>query len=170
MNKSVKQNLAKLLVDTTAFIGFLILMDPRSTGLAVHEWLGLAGFGVVITHLLLNWKWIVEITRRFFTRISGRSRLNYILNSVLFIDMSLIMFTGIMISKSALPALGISLPQGFLWRSLHHTTTDLLVPILGLHLALHWNWVVNTTKRFVLQPVAGLFATKQTGMKREVGA
>jgi len=170
MNKSVKHNLTKLLVDTSAFIGFLILMDPRSTGLSIHEWLGLAGIGVVITHLLLNWKWIVEITRRFFTKIPRRSRLNYILNSALFIDMSLIMFTGIMISKSALPALGIHLPESFIWRSLHSTTTDLFVPLLGMHLALHWSWLVNTTKRFVVQPVAGLFATKQPVIKREVEA
>lgn len=169
-SKSFSQNGTKLLVDAGAFIGFLIAMDPRSTGIAIHEWLTLAGIGGVMVHLLLNWSWIVEITRRFFKKIAGRSRLNYILNIALFIDMTLIMFTGIMISENAIPALGITLPQSFIWRSLHSTTADLFIPILGLHLALHWSWLVNTIKRYIVQPVAGLFATKRTVAKREVEA
>ncbi|MEW6402065.1 MAG: DUF4405 domain-containing protein [Chloroflexota bacterium] len=172
MSKStlLNQNGTKLLIDVVAFVGFLIAMDPRSTGIAIHEWLTLAGIGVIIVHLLLNWSWIVEITRRFFGKVTGRSRINYILNIALFIDMTLIMFTGIMISESALPALGISLPKSMIWRALHSTTADLFVPILGLHLALHWSWLVSTIKRFVVQPVAGVFTTKQTSTNPEVKA
>jgi hypothetical protein len=119
---------------------------------------------------LLNWNWIVEITRRFFKKIPGRSRFSYVLNLALFIDMTLIMFSGIMISESALPTLGITLPHSFIWRSVHSATTDLFVPILGLHLALHWSWLVNTTKRYIIQPVAGLFAIRRTTVDREVKA
>lgn len=163
MNKSkfLSRNATKLLVDTLAFIGFLIVIDPRSTGIAIHEWLSLAGIGAILIHLLLNWNWIVEMTRRFFKKIAGRSRLSYILNAVLFIDMALMMFTGIMISQVAIPSLGITLPQSFAWRALHSTTADLFVPLLGVHLALHWSWLVNTIKRYVLQPIVGLITTKQ---------
>lgn len=160
-SKFLSQNGTKLLVDTLAFTGFLIAMDPRSTGIAVHEWLTLAGIGAIIIHLLLNWSWIVEITRRFFKKIAGRSRLNYILNVALFVDMTLIMFTGIMISEVAIPFLGITLPQSFIWRALHSTTADLFTPILGLHLALHWSWLVKSIKRYVVQPVVGLFSAKR---------
>ena len=160
-SKFLSQNGTKLLVDTLAFFGFLIAMDPRSTGIAIHEWLSLAGIGAIIIHLLLNWNWIVEITRRFFKKVAGRSRLNYILNIALFIDMTLIMFTGIMISEVAIPFLGITLPQSFTLRALHSTAADLFTPILGLHLALHWSWLVNTIKRFIVQPVAGLFHAKR---------
>jgi len=159
-SKFLSQNGTKLLVDVLAFIGFLIAMDPHSTGIAIHEWLTLAGIGAIIIHLLLNWSWIVEITRRFFRKIAGRSRINYFLNIALFIDMTLIMFTGIMISEVALPFLGITLPKSFIWRSLHSATADLFVPILGLHLALHWSWLVSTIKRYVVQPIAGMFIAK----------
>jgi hypothetical protein len=169
-SKFLSQKGTKLLVDTGAFIGFLIAMDPHSTGIAIHEWLTLAGIGAIIVHLLLNWNWIIEITRRFLRRVAGRSRLSYILNIALFIDMTLIMFTGIMISESALPSLGITLPQSFIWRSLHSTTADLFIPILGLHLALHWSWLVGTIKRYVTQPVGGLFFTKRAIARREVKA
>ncbi len=170
-SKFLSQNAIKLLVDTLAFIGFLIVIDPRSTGIAIHEWLSLAGIGAIIIHLLLNWNWIVEITHRFFKKIAGRSRLSYILNIALFIDMTLIMFTGIMISQVAIPSLGITLPQSFTWRTLHSTTADLFILLLGLHLALHWSWLVNTIKRYVLQPISGLFIEKRVvANQREVKA
>ena len=169
-SKSHNQNKTKLLVDVSAFIGFLILMDPRSTGIAIHEWLGLAGIGAIFTHLLLNWNWIVGITRRFLKKIPGRTRFSYVLNLILFIDMTLIMFSGIMISENALPALGITLARSFLWRSVHSATTNLFVAILGLHLALHWSWLVNSIKRYIIQPVAGLFAINRTSVDREVKA
>jgi hypothetical protein len=144
-----QKNLIKLALDVTIFIGFLIAMEPRLTGIAIHEWLTIAGTAAFITHLLLNWDWIVQITRRFFGKVSGQARINYILNWLLFADMTLIMLTGLIISKVALPSLGIRLPEGFAWRSLHSLTADLFIPILGLHVALHWRWIVSTTKRLV---------------------
>ena len=129
------------------------------------------GIGVITIHLLLNWSWIVGITCRFFKKIKSRSRLNYILNIALFVDMTLIMFTGIMISEVAIPFLGITLPQSFIWRSLHSTTADLFILILGLHLALHWSWLVSTIRRYVVQPVAGLFSAKRAAVtQRKVEA
>lgn len=170
-SKFLGQNGTKLLVDTLAFIGFLIVMDPHSTGIAIHEWLSLAGIGAILIHLLLNWNWIVEITRRFFKKIAGRSRLSYILNIALFVDMTLVMFTGIMISEVAIPSLGIGLQQSFAWRTLHSTAADLFIPILGLHLALHWSWLVSTIKRYVFQPIASFFTAKRPAInEREVKA
>ena len=145
-----KQNLIKLALDLIIFIGFLIGMEPRLTGIAIHEWLTVAGTAVFITHLLLNWRWIVEITRRFLSKASGNARVNYILNWLLFIDGVLIMLTGLMISEAVLPALGLRMSEKFIWRGLHSVTADLFIPILGLHVALHWRWIVNTTRRCLL--------------------
>lgn len=142
----------KLWVDLLIFIVFLIAMDPRSTGIATHEWLTIASMAAIITHLLLNWQWIVEVTRRFFGKLATRPRINYILNLLLFIDGVLIMLTGIMISEAAMPSLGIQLPRGFAWRPLHDTTANLFIVLLGLHTALHWDWVVNAVKRYILKP------------------
>lgn len=149
------------LVDLAIFVAFLVAMDPRSTGIAIHEWLSIAFGAAIITHLLLHWSWLVGITRRFFGRITGEARLNYLLNLLFFIDMTIIMFTGILISESALPALGLSVAHSFAWRRLHDLSANLALPILGLHLALHWRWLVNTTKSYfrkgqLPQPVAAM--------------
>jgi hypothetical protein len=153
-----QKNLIKLALDATIFIGFLIAMEPNLTGIAIHEWLTIAGTAAFITHLLLNWEWIVQITRRFFRKVSGQARINYVLNWLLFVDMTLIMLTGLMISKVALPSLGIRLAEGFAWRQLHSLTADLFIPILGLHVALHWRWIVSTAKRLV----SGIWPARRT--------
>lgn len=158
-------NLIKLLIDAGIFAGFLISMEPRLTGIPLHEWLTVAGTAAFITHLLLNWSWVVQITRRFLSRVTPQARVNYVLNWLLFVDGVLIMFTGVMISKAVLPALGVQMPMNMFWRNLHSVTADLFIFILGLHLALHWNWVVNCVKRYAFQPVARLWTGKRAEQK-----
>ena len=67
------QTKAKLWIDLFIFIVFLVAMDPRSTGIAIHEWLTIASMAAMMTHLLLNWQWIVEVTRRFFKKTGESS-------------------------------------------------------------------------------------------------
>jgi hypothetical protein len=152
---SVKVSLTrtKLLIDVAIFAGFLMAMDPRSTGIAIHEWLSIALAAAIITHLLLNWRWIVEVSRRFLGKVANRARVNYILNFLLFVDITLCIFTGIMISQVALPLLGITLPMNFLWRRLHDLTAEGLLYLIGLHIALHWGWIVRTVKRLLVRPM-----------------
>ena len=158
---AVSQTKSKLWVDVLIFIGFLITMDPHTSGLAIHEWLSLSMIGAMVVHLLLNWYWIAEITRRFLGKLGGQNRINYILNWLLFIDGTLIMISGIMISEIALPLMGIQLPLGFAWRRLHDMSANIALLLLGIHTALHWNWIVNTFNKYLIQPVVRLFSAKQ---------
>ena len=143
-------NRTKLLLDIGTFLAFLITMDPRFSGLAIHEWLSLALAGTIIVHLLLNWEWIVNVTKCLFVKATNGARINYVLNWLLFIDGILIMLSGIMISESAMPALGIALTKNFAWRQLHDMSANIALLIMGLHLAMHWNWIVATFKRVFL--------------------
>ena len=154
--KSRSQTRLKLMIDIGIFIGFLITMEPHASGLTIHEWLATALIAVLIVHLLLSWDWIVQITRRFIGRMNRQSRINYILNWLLFIDGTVIMLSGFMISESLLPALGIHLPHNFAWRSLHDLSANLFLVLLGLHTALHWSWIVDTFKRHVFLPLGRL--------------
>jgi hypothetical protein len=145
--------LRNLFVDTAIFAGFLLTTDPHATGQTVHEWLGLA-FGVgVVTHLLLHWKWIVNVVRRFFSKLPGQVRINSLLDSLLFIDVTLIIFSGLMISKVVLSTFGLSGSHDAIWRWLHTSATHLALIIVALHVALHWKWIVSTIKRYVWQPL-----------------
>lgn len=140
-------NRTKLFLDIGTFLAFLITMDPRFSGLAIHEWLSIALAATVIVHLLLNWEWIVSVTKRLFVKTTNGARINYVLNWLLFIDGILIVLSGIMISESVAPSLGLVFPVNFAWRRLHDMSANLALLIMGLHLAMHWNWIVTTIKR-----------------------
>lgn len=143
--------------DLLIFVAALFAPAVMFTGLAIHEWLGL-GLGLaVIAHLLLHWQWIAQITRRFFARTTGSARLNYVVNVFFFIDLTVIVASGIMISRVALPFFGVELQTGgSMWRPLHTLAADAMVLILATHVALHGKWIVATANRLLLQPVLRL--------------
>lgn len=151
--KQLNQTKVNMAVDIAIFIAFLVAGAPQLTGLAVHEWLGIAFGAAIVTHLLLHWQWIVAVTRRFFQAIAWQARTNYILNALLFVDITLTIFSGLMISRTALPLLGVSLPHNGVWRMVHTTAADLSMFLIGLHIALHWKWVVKALKTYVIQPI-----------------
>ena len=158
---TVGQTKIKLWVDVLIFIVFLIAMEPHTSGLAIHEWLTLSVMAAMIVHLLLSWDWITEITSRFLGKLGTQNRINYILNWLLFIDGTLIMISGILISEVAIPALGVKLPLGFAWRRLHDMSANIFLVLLGLHTALHWGWVVTTFNKYLVQPITKLVSVKR---------
>lgn len=143
-----------LLLDVAIFLAFLISTAPRFTGLAIHEWLGIAFGAAIVTHLLLHWQWIVTVTRHLFGRTVARSRLNYALNMLLFVAVTLIVFTGLMISEEALPVFGVHFARDGFWMWLHRWSSDAAVFLTGLHVALHWRWIVNAVRRLFGQTPA----------------
>ncbi|HEX5690000.1 MAG TPA: hypothetical protein VFX76_08355, partial [Roseiflexaceae bacterium] len=46
--------------------------------------------------------------------------------------------------------MGITLVGGGSYRGLHEVTANLSLVLIGLHVALHWDWIVNMLRRFVL--------------------
>lgn len=146
--KTVSRNTLNYLVDTVIFLAFLLVFNPHATGMAIHEWLGIAFGAAIMTHLLLHWQWIVGITQRLFSSATKSARVNYVVNLLFFIDMVIVIFTGIIISEEALPTLGIALAHSVVWRGVHTTASNVALGLLGVHVALHWRWIVSTTKHF----------------------
>lgn len=156
-------NKTNLLVDTGIFTAFLIAMVPNLSGIAIHEWLSLALAGTIVVHLLLHWQWITGVGSRFFKKLWHTSRLKFVVDSLLFVVFVTMMLSGIMISKSILPTLGISLGQtSMIWRMLHSSAANLGILLVGLHFALNWGWVVSMFKRVLIQPLARLIRPNRT--------
>ena len=65
--------------------------------------------------------------------------------------MVLAMVSGILISEAVLPALGIHIVIDPFWTPLHELSADLSILLLAVHLAVHWNWITNAFKRYVLR-------------------
>ncbi len=165
--RKISQTVRDLAVDVTIFAAFLIATAPRLSGEAIHEWLGIALGAAIVTHLLLHWQWIVATTKRIVSKLPWPTRVNYLLNVLFFIDMTIIIFTGLMISKTALPALGIQLAAGGAWRTLHSLASDAGVLIFGLHIALHWQWIVSAIGRSIVNPILSRLRPSRTAPTTE---
>jgi hypothetical protein len=155
--RGLSETVKNFWLDIVLFIAFIVDMNTQFTGIPVHEWLGIALGIALIYHLLWHWNWIVAITRRIFKKLPAVERLRYILDIALFVDMVIVIATGIWISRVALPQLGISVTENFFWRQLHSLTADLVLWMVAIHLALSWKWITNAFKRYIGQPVRRLF-------------
>lgn len=151
---STKRN---LILDLTIFTALLAVANPHLTGNTIHEWPGVSLAGAVITHLLFHWDWIIKVGKEFFKKLFHQSRLNFMVNTLFFIAMTGSFFSGILISKDVMSALGIQLNVSGGWKSIHTLMSDASVVMLGIHFALHWKWVVTNIGRYIVNPIRGLF-------------
>jgi cytochrome b len=146
-----------LLIDSIIFLAFLLAMEPRITGEQIHEWLGAAFFLTLLVHLILHWKWVVNTVGKFFKKMALSSRINLIIDFLIFIAFITLNVSGLMISKTLLSSLGISLAHGGSWKQIHSLAADVTVYLLAIHIALHWKWVSSAFNLHILKPSMRLF-------------
>ena len=142
-------------VDIALFLMFIVDMNTHLTGIAVHEWLGIVFGGALVYHLLLHWQWINSTTRRLFSKLPGVQRLRYAIDLLLFAVMVIVVASGVLISRDALPAVGLAIEPSRFWSGLHHLTSNLVILLVGLHLALSWAWFTNAWSRYLSAPLTG---------------
>jgi hypothetical protein len=120
---------------------WLLIQSPRATGVFLHEVLGLALAAPLILHLLLSWHWILVQGRGLLTTASWRTRFNYAVNVALFAVMAGAIISGLVVSESVLPAVGLQVIQDMQWLRAHDLSSNLLFVAVALHLAMNWGWV-----------------------------
>jgi hypothetical protein len=109
--------------------------------LGVHEWLGVVFVTALLVHLLIQWPWIAAATGQLRAPRTPRVRINYTLNSLLFITMTFAVASGFVISRAVLPTLGLGPSRNFVWTKVHKLFSALVIVIVGLHLGMNWHWV-----------------------------
>ena len=152
--KDASRSRLKLGLDSFLFLSFLLVSAPQATGVAVHEWISFAFIPVLLAHLLLSWEWIVGVSASFFRRLRAEPRFNYLLDALLFLVMTLALGSGVAVSEAALPALGVSGDVDSFWLSVHKLTATVLFPLLGIHIAMHGRWIVQSVRNVLSRPVA----------------
>jgi hypothetical protein len=146
-NNRNHKNLFLLLLDTFLLAGFWLLNQFRLTGIVIHEWFGVAFGLILLLHLALHWRWVLNMFRKFF-------RVNNIVQYVkLILDIAglnaffTVIVSGILMSRSFLPALGLTGMHSRSLKMLHVTATNATIAMVVLHLLLNVKWIVKTIGR-----------------------
>jgi Domain of unknown function (DUF4405) len=145
-------------LDVTLLVSVIALQTVSFTGLLLHEWLGLAMVGMVFAHMLFSWSWIASLSRRLFAAQSARARINYLLNLSLFAAVVAVIFSGILISQKAIPALTgtkAALEMDWRWDYLHDLFSQFVVMLSGFHLAMNWDWVFAAAEKLFGRVLGG---------------
>lgn len=104
-----------------------------------HEIAGLAVLGAFVLHILLNWRWVLQVTAHFFQkRVTMRTRVGWLLNASLLVCFVLIGLSGAFMSRVVFH---FSVPGN--WETLHYFCSALVIILVGIHLGLHLGMMGN---------------------------
>lgn len=130
---------------------FWISFFPDLTGLALHEWLGIAAIALAVWHLIAHWKWVETVTLRFFSRAPAQARIYYLADLGVMLGFLMILITGLLISTW----LDLPLYDFAAWTHIHLTVSVFTLAMVVLKLILHWRWIACAVRRYAFEPVFG---------------
>jgi len=133
---------------------------PRYMWVDIHAWICVVAAVLIIIHLVLHWKWIIESTKRVIDNFKkGLKKITeiYITSLILFILLIFQILSGC-VHWFVLPrgARDFFYMQGgtgrtFLglqrneWSDLHGWIAVIMASIIIIHIILNWRWIVSMT-------------------------
>ena len=140
-----KINYIKLFLDVIMAIIFTLLFNTHVFGgLTFHEVAGLFIGIAILVHIGLNWRWVKNVTLSIFNKkITLKTRIGYFINILLLLDIATIIISGIFISKVTF------IHSSFFNKSTHASASFIALALIGIHVGLHWQWIMNIFKKLV---------------------
>jgi hypothetical protein len=142
-NKKTAINLA---LDVGLAAAFVVSLRPFLTGLALHEWLGLALGAALAVHTALHWKWVAGVTHKLLARLPARTRLYYVLDAALLAAFVTIAVSGVALSRTALSLLHLPGDGRMALYTVHNLSSWGTVALLAIKLFLHRRWIANAIR------------------------
>jgi type III secretory pathway component EscS len=96
-----------------------------------------------LVHLVFNWDWVLRAVNRVFERLSTVSRINLVVDTLLFLSTVTVILSGLMVSQVIGATLGFTTTATQLWHQTHAFSADATVLLLLTHFALHAKWIAN---------------------------
>ncbi len=126
----------KLVIDAVALVAYVIVSLPSLTGVAPHEWLGLAVAVVLVVHLAQHLGHVVSSARRAASPGPARAVRagRAVLAVLLGIALAVCVTSGVMVSGAVLPTLGLYAEGYYFWNPLHAVSAKVLLALLLIHL------------------------------------
>ena len=133
----------KIGIDISMTVLLFILMAFHYVGFKWHEVTGTAMLVLFILHHILNGNWYRALGKGKYS--SGRILLA-VVDAALLIDMFLLMFSGISMSRYVFRFLDIPVSKAWA-RGMHMTASYAGFLLMGFHIGLHYGMIVGMIKR-----------------------
>ncbi len=112
-----------VLFDVAALVVYLLAANPALTGIPLHEFIGLGAFIVVAAHVVVS-----------ADGLGGRGRMGRLaLNAVLLLSLAACVVSGVMVSGTVLPSMGLYASGYHFWDPLHAVAAKVLLAALLVH-------------------------------------
>lgn len=132
-----------LVIDVVALAVFLVVATPALTGIALHEWLGLALTVVFFVHVVVHVDWIVDAIKGALAVHSWGHLGNLVLDALILIAFAVCTVSGLLISGAVLPTFGFFADGYYFWDPLHAIAAKVLLALLLVHVVVHWRWFAS---------------------------
>jgi hypothetical protein len=142
-----------------------VLSLAHRTLKTVHEGTGVSILVVVCVHLALHWRWLLCIIKRRWGRLPGQTRVNFTLDSLLLTIFIWVNLSGLLIwlvlfgggYRGGRNPLHNAVSFGFTRHDgidFHRWAALILIIVIGVHLTLHWRWIVRSLQNHLclIQP------------------
>ena len=133
----------KIAVDILMTLALLFLMGYQFWGDMAHEWVGAGMFLLFIIHHILNGNWHKNLLHG---RYSPSRLFMLAIDALVFLSMTGLMISGIMLSNHVFAFLGIRGGMSFA-RLLHMASSYWGFVLMSLHLGIHWGMLLGMVKR-----------------------
>lgn len=139
----------KLLFDGILLILLTLMYSKTAISMEFHEIGGLVLFGLFVFHLIFNFRWIVGVTKKLFSKsLPAKTRIGYIVNFLLVVSFALVCISGIFISKTL-----FQLNAGMIWKTVHYTSASVALVLIGVHVGLHIKMIASFLKKKIKFPI-----------------
>lgn len=112
-----------VLFDVVVLAVYLLAANPVLTGVPLHEFIGIGAFVVIAAHVVAS-----------ADGLTGRGRVGQLLlNIVLLLSLAVCVVSGIMVSGTILPSMGLYASGYHFWDPLHAVAAKVLLAALLVH-------------------------------------
>ena len=137
-----KKNIIKFTLDIAMAILFITFFIKNLISFKFHIIGGYVFAVFILVHMLLNRKWIINISKRLFDKkLKLRVKISYVLSLILFISIISIIASGVLMMKAA------TYDRVMFWKMLHFGSSYLSIALIGMHIGLYWNFIMNMFKK-----------------------
>lgn len=144
-----KKNIIKITLDSIMIIVLVLLYNKSAVNIQFHEIAGLIILGIFAIHLLLNYKWIIGITKKIASKnIPTKTKIGYAIDILLLICFLAIGVSGIIISKVV-----FHFAEGGMYgKTIHYFCSAISLILVGIHLGLHRRFITGMMNKIIKFP------------------